>query len=236
MPRETEGTEHDGGLREHAVEQFSKPLSKSGSSDGVALHIDSSTAKRYGLDPDTKVDVRVVEIDGDIEFRIGNIPAGFTLEDLETFADSAGWEQTDRYADDSEWYLTYRNPTGNVRIEIDSEAWIAGSAANNVEVETDPIDVTGDIDRYRQLQAVAHRKHLRVSVDDSEGNWQRLRSSPNYETDDGPDPETLEQLSTRGTVSAKLVCYRTSLNTSLQELQATVSAMESALAEIAPEN
>jgi hypothetical protein len=213
------------------VDSFSKELSPSGNSDGVALHFDAAFASEYGLDPDTEVEVKVVEKDGDIAFEIENIPAGFTSDELREFAEGQGWEKTDEYInpDADEWYLTYRNSEGNVRIEIDSESRINGNVVNNVIIEGNTIDVTGDYDKFARLCAAAQRKEARVRVDDSEGNWERLKASVTRDTDDIPDEETFEQLSeVTDTVVAQLVCQKTSLNTSLKDLKEVVDAIEEA--------
>jgi exonuclease VII small subunit len=213
------------------VDSFSKELSSSGLSDGVALHFDAGFASEYGLDPDTEVEVKVVEKDGDVAFEIDNIPAGFTSDELRTFAGHQDWEKTDEYInpDADEWYLTYRSNDGNVRIEIDSESRINGNVVNNVVIEGDPIDVTGDYDTFARLCAAAQRKEIRVKVDDSEGNWERLKASAANDTDDIPDEQTFEQLSDAAdAVVAQLVCQKTSLNTSLRDLKEVVDAIKEA--------
>lgn len=213
------------------VDSFSKELSPSGHSDGVALHFDAAFASEYGLDPDTEVEVKVVEKEGDITFEIENIPAGFTSDELREFAELQGWDKTDEYInpDADEWYLTYRNSEGNVRIEIDSESRINGNVVNNVVIEGDRIDVTDDYDKFARLCAAAQRKEARVKVDDDGGNWQRLKASATRDTDDTPDEETFEQLSEAAdTVVAQLVCQKTSLNTSLRDLKKIVDAIEEA--------
>lgn len=212
------------------VDSFSKELSSSGHSDGVALHFDAAFASEYGLDPDTEVEVNVVEKDGDVAFEIQNIPAGFTSDELREFAEHQDWEKTDEYInpDADEWYLTYRS-RGDVRIEIDSESRINGNVVNNVIIEGDPIDVTDDYNKFTRLCAAAQRKQVRVKVDDSDGNWQRLKASADHGTDDIPDEETFEQLSTTAdAVVVQLVCERTSLNTSLRDLKEVVDAIEEA--------
>lgn len=217
------------------VERLRKKLAKSGSGGGVSLHFNADFAAQYGLSADTEVDLEVVERDGDIEFRIGDIPAGFTLKELEDFADAQRWNETDRYVDDSEWYLTYRTSDGNIRVKLDSEARIGGSPVNNVVVESNPIDVTENPDRYNQMCEVAHRKNLDVEVTDSKGLWERLRASAERDTDDAPDPETFQQLSNQAErVTAQFVCRRTSLNTSLKQLGDIVSNAEEAVEEFEP--
>lgn len=208
----------------------------SGSSDGVALHFDAGFAAEYGLDADTEVKIKIVEKDGDVTFEIDNIPAGFTSDELREFADREGWEKTDEYVDPDadEWYLTYRSSEGTVRIEIDSESRIDGTVVNNVSIEGDPIEVTDDYDTFARLCTAAQRKEVRVRVDDSEGYWERLKASATRDTDDIPDEATFEQLSeTADTVVAQLVCQKTSLNTSLEDLEAVVDAMEEAYDSIA---
>lgn len=209
---------------------FSKELSASGSGGGVSLHFDASFASEYGLDPDTQVKVDVIEKDGgDVAFEISNIPAGFTHDELVDFADAQRWEKTDEYidSDSNEWYLTYRNEKGNVRIELDSEAQIDDGVVNNVIIQGDPVDVTGDYSKLATLCTAAERKDLRVRVDDTKGVWQRLQSSPHRDTDNIPDKETFTQLSDRAEkVTAQLVSQRTSLNTTLADLKKTVNAIE----------
>lgn len=217
------------------VDSFSKELSSSGQSDGVALHFDAAFASEYGLDPDTEVEVKVIEKDGDVAFEIENIPAGFTSDELREFAERQDWEKTDEYInpDADEWYLTYRSSEGDVRIEIDSESRINGNVVNNVVIEGDPINVTDDYDKFARLCAAAQRKEARVRVDDSEGNWERLKASATRDTDDIPDEETFEQLSEAAdTVVAQLVCQKTSLNTSLRDLKEVVDAIEEAYQDI----
>lgn len=218
------------------LEHFRKKLSASGSGGGVSLHFDAHFASEYQLDPETEVDVQVVEENGDVKLEIRNIPAGFTYDDLEQFADARGWLKTDEYAseDTDEWYLTYRSKNETVRIEIDSESQVNGSVVNNVIIQSEPIDVTGDKELYNRLCAEAVRKDLRVQVNDTKGLWNQLRGSPDYETDDAPSEETFEQLSNAAEqVRAQLVCQRTSLKTTVDDLEEIVSEMESAYSELA---
>jgi len=216
------------------VMSFSKQLSASGSGGGVSLHFGASFASEYGLDPDTEVEVNVVEKGGgDVAFEIANIPAGFTHDELVEFAERQNWKKTDEYVDpdSNEWYLTYRNGRETVRIEIDSEPQIDEGVVNNVVVQGNPVDVTDDYDAFSRLCAAAQRKDLRVRIDDSDGKWQRLKSFPESDTDDLPDKETFVQLSSASdTVVAQLICQRTSLNTTLEDLRVIVEAIESGYA------
>lgn len=215
--------------RKQPVDRFSKKLSASGSGDGVSLHFDAAFAAEYGLDSDTQVEISVVEQGGDVTFEIENIPAGFTSDELRAFADRQKWEKTDEYVnpDDNEWYLTYRSDEGCVRIEIDSESQINGTVVNNVIIEGDPVDVTGDFEKFARLCAAAQRKETIVKVDDSDGYWERLKASATADTDDLPDEETFAQLSeTTDTVIAQLVSQKTSLNTSLDDLRKIVDSFE----------
>lgn len=212
---------------EEPVRRFQRKLSRSGSGGGVSLHFDADFAAEYELDPDTEVDVQVIEEDGDIAFKIGDIPAGFTYEDLKAFADDHGWEETDKYVDSNEWYLTYRNGNGNVRIEIDSETRINGSVMNNVVIQSIPIEISGDLELYNRMCAVASRKDIRIRINDSQGLWQRLQGSADHDTDAAPDEETFMQLSdVSEEITAQLVCQRSSLNTSLEVLREKVEEME----------
>jgi hypothetical protein len=128
--------------------------------------------------------------------------------------------------------LTYRNSTGDVRVEIDSEARINGSAVNNVIVESNPIEVTGDMAKYNRVCAAAQRKDLDVHVTDSKGLWQRLRASRERDTDDAPDEKVFQQLSSQAErVTAQFVCQRTSLNTSLEQLGEIVAKTQDAIEE-----
>ena len=230
----------DGGLRERdgsneeeqPVEQFQERFQQRGS--GLALYFPARFVNEYRLDADTEVDVQVVEEDGDMTIKIKNLPAGFTYDDLKEFASAQGWEKTDEYAEEEtdEWYLTYRNTDGNVRIEIDSEAQIGGGTVNNVVIRSDSVDVTGDVDRYNRLLAIAQRKDLRVQVIDDQGLWQRLRSAAELDTDDAPDEETFQQIShTADRVTAEFVCHRSSMKTSLDDLRTIVEKIEEACEE-----
>jgi len=214
------------------VDHFRKKLSASGSGAGVSLHFDADFATTYHLDPDTVVDVQVVDENGDVALKIGNIPAGFSYEDLTAFADRQGWKPIDDFADEEpdEWHLTYRNSNENVRIEIDSESQINGRIVNNVVIEGDPVTVTKDMELYRRLCAAASRyTNLCVQVNDSKGLWQNLRRSSNHDSDDVPSEETLNQLCTAAEkVTAQLVCQRTSLKTTLSEIEVIVSEIEMA--------
>ena len=229
----------DGGLQERGgpdkedepVEQFPGKFQQR----GMALYFPSGFVNEYRLDSETEVDVQVVEEDGDMTIKIKNLPAGFTYDDLKEFADTQGWEEIDEYAEEEtdEWYLTYRNREENVRIEIDSEAQIDGSAVNNVIIHSEPMDVTGDVGRYNRLLAIARRKDLRVQVTDSQGLWQRLRSSAELDTDDAPDEETFQQISdTADRITAEFVCHRSSMKTSLADLKRLVGKVEEAYDEL----
>lgn len=231
----------DGGLRdrgnpddgEQPVEQFQRQFQQRGS--GMALYFPSRFVNEYRLNSETDVDVQVVEENGDVSIQIKNLPAGFGYDALKEFADAQGWEQVDEYAEaeTDEWYLTYRTGNGAVRVEIDSEAQIDGSAVNNVVVRSEPVHVTGDLDRYNRLLAIATRKDLRVQVTDSQGLWQRLRSSAERSTDDAPDEETFQQISdAAGRVTAAFVCQRSSMKTSLDDLRVIVGKIEAAYEEL----
>ena len=225
----------DGNGRKQPVDKFSKRLTTSGSGDGVSLHFDARFAAEYGLDSDTEVEVNVVEKEGDVTFEIENIPAGFTSDELRAFADRQKWEITDEYADPdtNEWYLTFRSNEGCVRIEIDSESQINGAVMNNVVIEGDPLDVTGDYEKFTQLCHAAQRKEVRVKLDDSDGLWGRLKASASEDTEDIPDKETFSQLSEAAdTVIAQLISQKTSLNTSLEDLRKIVNAFEEAYNEM----
>jgi len=217
------------------VDRFRKKLSASGGGGGVSLHFDAGFAAEYHLDSGTEVDVQVVEENGDVSFRIGNIPAGFTYDDLKELGEKQNWETTDEYAseDEDEWYLTYRNEQGNVRVQIDSESQVNGSTVNNVVIQGDPMDVTDDMDLYNRLCAMAQRKELRVRVSDSKGLWQQLRASVDYDTDDAPSEEAFGQLSNAAEeVSARLICQRTSLKTTVGDLKQIVGRIETAYEEL----
>jgi hypothetical protein len=221
MTPDTKPSPADGGNDTVAVEQFQKRLSTSGSGGGVALHFDAEFAAEYELDPDTEVVVEVIEREGDVTFQIEGIPAGFTHEDLVAYAERCSWERTDRYVDEerNEWFLTYRTSDGSVAIEIDSESQIDGNVVNNVTIRSDPIEVTGDFDRYDSLCGVAQRKDLDLTVDDSEGLWQRLRAHGRSDVDDAPDRDTFAQLSDAADrVSVRFVDNRSSLNTTLEAI------------------
>lgn len=225
--------ERDGlGEEEQPIEQFQERFQQRGS--GMALYFPARFVNEYRLDTETEVDVQIVEEDGDMTIKIKNLPAGFTYDGLKEFADTRGWEKTDEYAKEEtdEWYLTYRNVDGSVRVEIDSEAQIDGSAVNNVVIHSDPVDVTGDVDRYNRLLAIAQRKDLRVQVTDDQGLWQRLRSAAELDTDDAPDEETFQQISsTADRVTAEFVCQRSSMKTSLDDLRKIVEKIEEACEE-----
>lgn len=214
------------------MEQFQRKFQQRGS--GMALYFPSRFVTEYRLDSETDVDVQVIEEDGDMTIKIKNLPAGFTHDDLKEFANAQEWEKTDEYAEGEtdEWYLTYRTSNGNVRIEIDSEAQIDGSAVNNVIIRSEPMDITSDVNRYNRLLAIARRKDLRVQITDSQGLWQRLRSSAELDTDDAPDEETFQQISTAaGRVTAEFVCQRSSMKTSLNDLREIVKKIEEAYEE-----
>ena len=234
MPRDA--SVDDGASERHAddavITNFRKSLSRSGGGGGVSLHIDAAVAAEFGLDENTEVAVDVLEEDGDVAFRITDIPAGFTRAALREHANQQGWEETDSYEDEAEWSLTYRDPTDLVRIEVDSTTRIDGAVVNNVFVHGVPIEVDEDLDRYKALCAVAMRKDLRVRVRDSEGYWARLQSAADGETDDAPDDVTFEQLlDATDWVTTQLVDERASLNTSLEEISTVVHSIRSAMNE-----
>lgn len=219
--------------RSEPVDTVRKELHERGG--GVSLHFDASFAAEYNLDPETEVVVEVVETDGKVSFEIDGIPAGFSHEDLVAFADEHSWTVSDEYADDdrNEWFATYRTETGTVAVEFDSESQIDGNVVNNVTVRGDEIDITGDFDRYASMCAAAQRIGANVSISDSEGAWERLRSSPESTAADAPDRETFDQLSDAAeTVTARLVHSFSSLNTELSDIGRTAEAMEQAYDEL----
>lgn len=157
--------------------------------------------------------------------------SGFTSDELREFADQWDWEKTDEYTshDADEWYLTYRSSEGNVQIEIDSESQIDGNLVNNVIIQGEPVDVTGDYEKFARFCASAERKEVLFRVDDSKGIWARLKASVTHDTDDIPEEKTFEQLSDYAdTVVARLLCQMASPNTSLQDIKEVVDAIEEA--------
>ncbi|MEZ3114340.1 hypothetical protein RYH80_00165 [Halobaculum sp. MBLA0147] len=205
--------------RTESVRTVKKRLRDRGS--GVSLEFGSSFATAYNLDPETEVEVTVVETDGDVSFEISDIPAGFDYEQLVGFAADHGWTKTDEYVDENrnEWFLTYRTDSGSVAVEVDSESHIDNNVVNNVTIRGDPVDVTHDYSRYANMCAAAQRVGATVDLTDSGGVWERLRSRPGNSGDAGPDPETFDQLSEAAeVVTASLVYSCSSLHTSLETI------------------
>jgi hypothetical protein len=212
------------------LRKFRKSLSQSGSGGGVSLHFDADLASELKLNPDTEVEVDVVEEDGDITLEIRDIPAGFTREALKEYAEHVGWEETDSYLSEEEWSLTYRDQSGLVRIEVDSTTRINGDMVNNLFIQGEPIELDGDIERYKDLCMAANGTSLRVRVRDSEGLWQRLQSSSEHDTDDAPDEETFQQLmNASDTVSVQLVTEMASLQATLEEVSNAVEQIRDAM-------
>lgn len=213
------------------LEHFRKSLNQSGGGDGVSLHIDGNVAKEYRLHSETEVDVDVIEEDGDVNFKF-SVPAGFTREDLQQLADEEDWELTDKYEADDDWSVTYRNPSGLVRVAVDSHTHVNDTAVNNVFIQSDSIPLSRDLTRYTELCKTARDANLRVQIDDSEGMWQRLRSSAQHDTDDAPSEETFVQLlDVSECVSAQLVKEMPSLHTTLDDVKETVKQVDSAMRE-----
>lgn len=227
MP-DAEHTTHDGDDRaDEVLRKFRKSLTPSGSGGGVALHIDAEVAHEYHLDPDTEVEVDIVEEAGDVSFQIRDIPVGFTRTDLYEFSEQRGWERVDEYETDEEWSVTFRCSKGLVRVEIDSTTHVDGAVVNNVFIHGPAVEVDESLDRYEKLCADAYRNDLRVRVRDSEGLWQRLRSSAEFSTDDAPTDDTFRQLlNASETVTVQLVKEMASLNTTLDEIGDAVDRIQ----------
>jgi len=209
MPRAHEETE--------SIQTVRKLLRERGG--GVSLHFDAPFATDYNLDPETEVNVEVVERDGTVSFEISDIPAGFGHDELAAYAADHGWTASDEYVDRdrNEWFLTYRTDSGSVAVEVDSESHIDGNVVNNVTIRGDPVDVTGDYERYTDVCAAAQQVDATVDVTDSAGAWERLRGSTASSVGDAPDPETFDQLSeAAATVTASLVYTCSSLHTTLE--------------------
>jgi len=203
------------------IKEFGKKLSRSGSGSGVSLHFDADIAERYGLDDDTEVSVKVCENGGDVYFRIGSIPAGFTAEEFRRFADKHDWNDLDAMEfDDGEWYLTYEDHSGLVNIDIDFTSRVDGAAVNNVIVTGKRITLHEDsLESYQALCLAAVQKDLDIRVEDDRGLWPQLKSSVNHDTDDAPEKETLQQLLTKcERVSIQLISRHASIHTTLDEL------------------
>lgn len=217
---------------ERVLRSFQKGLSTSGGGSGVSLHIDADLASELHLDSNTEVKIDVVEKDGDVNLRISDIPAGFTLAALREYAERIGWTETDSYVAEDEWSLTYRDPTELVRVEVDSTTHIDDAVVNNVFIQGEPVDIGEDLERYRDLCVAATRKDLRVRVRDSEGLWQRLHSSADHDTDDAPDESTFQQLlKVADSVQVQLVKEMASLNTTLEEISGTVNDIRAVMEE-----
>jgi|GEM_PF-1644046 len=213
-------------------QRFTKKLTKSGSGEGVSLHIDALLAREYDLDPNTEVEVTVVEESGDVAFRI-DIPAGFTHEELESFASNEGWTLVDKYVDEEgPWSLTYQTQNREARISIDSESRIDGHHVNNVTIESASMEVS-DYKDYQEVATTALRKELQVRLRDSDGLWQRLRGSADHETDDAPDEDTVKQLlENTDWVSVQLVDQQTSTKTTLDKIGAVTNGICTAVREL----
>jgi len=211
---QSEGADRD------PIQTERKTLRERGS--GVSLDLGASFAADYNLDPGTEVSVAVVETDGVVSFEISDVPAGFGYEQLVAFAAEQDWTKSDEYVDEErdEWFLTYRTDSGAVAVEVDSESHVHGSLVDNVTVRGDPVDVTGDYERYTEVCAAAQEVDATVDVSDSAGAWERLRGSTVGSPDDAPDPETFEQLSrAASTVTVRVVHTCSSLQTTLQEIR-----------------
>lgn len=215
------------------IRSYKKKLSESGSGSGVALHFEAEIAEDLKMDADTEVEVSVVDEDGDVKVVLNDIPAGFTKETFEEFAEKHGWEETDRMELDDEWSLTYRDQTRNVRIEVDSTTRINGDIVNNIFIEGPEIPVKEDLEGYRDLCVKAVQKDLRVRVRDSDGLWQRLQNSNEHDTDDAPDEETFRQLvRTTDRVTVQLTTELATLTTSLAEVERAVAAIGTTVEEL----
>lgn len=236
MAEETPTTD---GEDEKLIREFVQKFSESGGGSGVSLHFDAETARQYRLDPDTEVNVKVCEDEGDVYFRIDAIPAGFTMDKLKEFAKTHNWEEVDaRVYDDGDWYLKYQDQSGYATIKMRSKAQIDGALINNVIIESKPIVLSDDaIDQYNAICTAAVRKELDVKIDDSEGLWPRLETSIRHDTDDAPSLETLKQLVEKAEiVTLQLVSRRTSVQTTLEEIAKDVSDIRDVMGEFNSES
>lgn len=214
------------------IKEFVQEFSKSGGGSGVSLHFDAEMAEQYRLDSDTEVNVKVCEEDGDVYFRIDAIPAGFTAEKFKEFANTHEWREIDAQEyKDGEWHLTYRDHSGRVSIEMRSKSRIDGAPINNVIVESDPVVIDDDsLEQYSAFCTMAVRKGLDVKIKDSEGIWPQLGNSIDHDTDDAPEPETLEQLvNAVDTVTVQLISRHASIHTTLEDIATAVSDISDAL-------
>ena len=217
-------TDEDGAA---VIRSYKKKLKQRGGGSGVDLHFDSEVAEALKMDPDTEVEVSVVDKGGDVKVVLNNIPAGFTRETFEEFANKHEWTETSRFDVDDDWSLTYRDSTGEVRIEVDSTTQIDGEVVNNIFIEGPEVPVDEDLETYSDLCMKANQKDLRVRVRDSEGLWQRLQSSTDYDTDDAPDEETFRQLiNAADRVTVQLTTELATLSTSLQEIENAVEGIQ----------
>lgn len=223
----------NGSERTEVIRSYKQKLTGSGSGSGVALHFDAEIANTLKMDADTELEVSVVDEDGDVKVILNEIPAGFTRETFEEFARKHGWEQTDSMELGDEWSLTYRDQTGEIRIEVDSTTHIDGDIVNNIFIEGPEIVVDDDLDAYRRLCVKAIQKDLRVRVRDSEGLWQRLKSSTAHKTDDAPDEETFQQLITvADRVTVQLTAELATLTTSLEDIEQSVAAIAATVGDV----
>lgn len=218
--------------RTAVIRSYTQKLQESGGGSGVALHFDAEIAKALKMDPNTKVEVSVVDEEGDVKVVLNNIPAGFTKETFEEFAAKHDWTQTDGFEMSDDWSLTYRDATGDVRIEVDSTTQINGEVVNNIFIEGPEVPVDEDLEAYRDLCMTAVQKGLRVRVRDSEGLWQRLQASADHDTDDAPDEETFQQLiNAADRVTVQLTSELATLTTSLEEVRKAVTDIQETIEE-----
>lgn len=217
-------TDEDGAA---VIRSYKKMLKQSGGGSGVSLHFDSEVAEALKMDPDTEVEVSVVDEGGDVKVILNGIPAGFTRETFEEFADKHDWTETSSFDVDDDWSLTYRDATGDVRIEVDSTTQIDGEVVNNIFIEGPEVPVEEDLETYSDLCMTAVQKDLRVRVRDSEGLWQRLQASTDHDTDDAPDEETFRQLiSAADRVTVQFTTELATLTTSLKEIENAVEDIQ----------
>jgi anti-sigma regulatory factor (Ser/Thr protein kinase) len=214
------------------IKSYRQELQESGNSSGVALHFEADIAEALKMDPNTEVEVSVVDEEGDIKVILNNIPAGFTRETFEEFAAKHDWTQTSSLDVGDNWSLTYRDSTREVRIEVDSTTQVDGEVVNNIFIEGPEVLLEEDLEAYRDLCMIANQKDLRVRVRDSDGLWQRLKASTDHNTDDAPDEQTFQQLiNATDRVTVQLTTELATLTTSLDEIERAVTAIQETVEE-----
>lgn len=192
---------------------------------GMMVYLDRDTCSELDLNEESTVDVRKLARNGNLEIEITASSSGVGIEDLMRFkSNRSGWSVTDQYDDGEESCLSIRDEDG-VAILLDDNYHIDGELVNNLTVETPMIDITESPERYRALESLCEGTPVYMTISDTKGLWQRVRSNGEKDSVDEVE-QTLVQISDQAQLSVGFKFNANSTQIDIKELKEVVDTVK----------